>query len=71
MAGKRLTVQYRSVGGKWHSTTIHALIRQDGRYAVKFHFQTTGTKALRFAYTGSTRGPWLSATAPGRLFFAT
>jgi hypothetical protein len=68
MAGKTLTVQYKPYGGRWHPTIIHPLIHRDGSYAVKLTFSSPGRVYLRFAYTGSTTGPWLSTTSPARLF---
>jgi hypothetical protein len=63
-----VTVQYRPAGGRWHSTTIRPVISSTGRYSVKLSFTTAGKVWLRFTYTGSLTGAWLSAVSPGRLF---
>lgn len=69
MAGRKLTVQRRTTGA-WHSTKRHVVISATGSYAVKLYFKAPGKQWLRFAYTGSTTGPWLSAVSPGLLFIS-
>ena len=69
MAGKRLTVQTRAATATaWKSTTTAALVASDGRYAAGFSFPSAGRFYLRLSYTGSTKGPWRSASSPKKLF---
>ena len=69
MAGKRLTVQTRAATATaWKSTTTAPLVASDGTYAAGFSFPSAGRFYLRLSYTGSTKGPWRSASSPKKLF---
>jgi kumamolisin len=69
MAGKRVTVQMRAATATaWKSTTTAPLVASDGTYAAGFSFPSAGRFYLRLSYTGSTNGPWRSASSPKKLF---
>ncbi|HEV8450883.1 MAG TPA: S53 family peptidase [Gaiellales bacterium] len=69
MAGKRLTLQTRAATATaWKATTTTALVAADGTYAAGYSFPSAGRFYLRFGYTGSTSGPWRSASSPKKLF---
>jgi len=69
MAGTRLTVQMRATTATaWKATTTTALVAADGSYAAGFSFPSAGRFYLRLSYTGSTKGPWKSASSPKQLF---
>jgi hypothetical protein len=69
MAGKRLTVQTRvATATAWKATTTAPLVTAGGTYAAGFSFPSAGRFYLRFSYTGSTKGPWRSASSPMKLF---
>jgi kumamolisin len=69
MAGKRLTVQMRAATAtSWKATAATPLVAADGTYTAGFSFPSAGRFYLRFSYTGSTKGPWRSASSPKKLF---
>ena len=69
MSGKRVTVQTRAATATtWKATTTTALVAADGTYATGFSFPSAGRFYLRLSYTGSTKGPWKSASSPKKLF---
>jgi hypothetical protein len=72
LSGKRVFVQYRVSGTRrWHTTTLRARVSSSGRYSIKLRFSKPTRTYLRWHYTGSSSGPWLSANSHSKLFVVT
>ena len=72
MPGAVLTVQTRvKCTTKWISSGVTVTVGANGTYSTPFTFASAVKEYIRFSYTGSQTGPWLSAKSPGRLFVVT
>ena len=71
--GRKVSIQYRFPGSRrWHQTTIKASVAKSGSYSKgRLYFAKPTHVYLRWHYTGTTSGPWLSANAPAKLFWIT
>lgn len=72
MAGATLKVQTRLTGTtRWVSSGITVTVAANGTYSTPITFSTAVKEYIRFSYTGSQTGPWLSTNSPARLFVVT
>ncbi len=72
MAGAKLTVQTKLKGGTtWKPAGITVTVALDGTYKTPIGFTKAVKESIRFVYTGTAAGPWLSANSPARLFVVT
>jgi kumamolisin len=72
MAGATLKLQTRAKGTtRWTTTTITATADATGSYSTTITLPSAVKEYIRFTYTGSSSGPWVSTKSPARLFVAT
>jgi subtilase family serine protease len=72
MTGAILKLQTRLKGTTtWTTTSITATVTANGSYSTTITFTSPIKEYIRFSFTGSNTGPWLTTKSPARLFVAT